>query len=108
VAVADDTLSRQHFLIWQEGSGYLLKDLNSQNGTWVDGERTKTAKLEHDVCIVAGRSVFMFSEHFPAVGTVARPRTGTSGAGAAPAAALTGQQASSLSQPTPNLAEADG
>ncbi len=108
VTIADDTLSRRHFLIWQEGGGFLIKDLNSQNGTWVDGQRTQTTRLEHDVCIVAGRSVFMFSEHFPAVGTAIKPLTATSGAGTLPAAALAGQQASSLSQPTPDVAKADG
>ena len=108
VTISDDTLSRRHFLIWQEEGGFLIKDLNSQNGTWVDGQRTQMTKLQHDVCIVAGRSVFMFSEHFPAVGAAVRPRTATSGAGAVPAAALSGQQASGLSQPTPSAATGNG
>jgi pSer/pThr/pTyr-binding forkhead associated (FHA) protein len=73
VTVPDDTLSRRHFLIWQEGAGFLIKDLNSQNGTWVDGQRTQMTKLRHDVCILAGRTLFMFSEHLPALGTVAKP-----------------------------------
>lgn len=63
VTVADNTLSRRHFLIWREGASFLLKDLNSQNGTWVDGERAQETKLSHNVCIVAGCTVFMFSEH---------------------------------------------
>ena len=71
VTISDDTLSRRHFLIWQEGEGFLIKDLNSQNGTWVDGQRTQTTRLRHDVCIVAGQTVFMFSEHLPAVATPA-------------------------------------
>jgi pSer/pThr/pTyr-binding forkhead associated (FHA) protein len=37
--------------------------LNSQNGTWVDGQRVQGTKLSHDVCIAAGRTLFMFSEH---------------------------------------------
>ena len=63
VIVPDDTLSRRHFLIWREGESFLIKDLSSQNGTWVDGERAEGTKLSHDVCIVAGRTVFMFCEH---------------------------------------------
>jgi len=37
VLIPDDTLSRRHFLIWQQGESFLIKDLGSQNGTWVDG-----------------------------------------------------------------------
>jgi len=63
ITVRDDTLSRRHFMIWREGDSFLIKDLNSQNGTWVDGQRVKGATLRQDVCIAAGRTLFMFSEH---------------------------------------------
>ena len=108
VTVPDDTLSRRHFLIEKEGTGFLIKDLDSQNGTWVDGQRTQMTQLRHDVCIVAGRTVFMFSEHLPAVGTVAKPLTTTLGAAAVLAAALPGPMAPAFPQSTPRLAKADG
>jgi ABC transport system ATP-binding/permease protein len=63
VTISDDTLSGRHFMIWREGDSYLIKDLNSQNGTWVDGQRVQGTTLRHDVCIAAGRTLFMFSEH---------------------------------------------
>ena len=63
VPIPDGTLSRRHFLIWREGEGFMVKDLGSQNGTWVDGQRAQGTKLSHNVCIVAGRTVFMFCEH---------------------------------------------
>jgi pSer/pThr/pTyr-binding forkhead associated (FHA) protein len=50
-------------MIWREGDSFLIKDLNSQNGTCVDGQRVKGTTLRHDVCIAAGRTLFMFSEH---------------------------------------------
>ena len=62
VAVADDTLSRRHFVIWREGQDYLIKDLDSQNGTWVDGRRAQGTKLRPNDCILAGRTLFLFSE----------------------------------------------
>jgi pSer/pThr/pTyr-binding forkhead associated (FHA) protein len=71
--IPDDTLSRRHFLIWREGEEFLIKDLGSQNGTWVDGQRAKGTKLSHNVCIVAGRTVFMFCEHRLHAGTVRTP-----------------------------------
>jgi len=63
VLIPDDTLSRRHFLIWREGESFLIRDLGSQNGTWVDGQRAQGTKLSHNVCVVAGRTVFMFCEH---------------------------------------------
>lgn len=63
VVIADTTLSRRHFVVWREGDSFLIKDLNSQNGTWVDGQRAQGTKLCHNVCIVAGKTLFMFSEH---------------------------------------------
>ena len=73
VTIHDDTLSRWHFLIWREGDSFLIKDLNSQNGTWVDGQRTRETTLRHDVCIAAGRTLFMFSEHRLPASTVTKP-----------------------------------
>jgi pSer/pThr/pTyr-binding forkhead associated (FHA) protein len=63
VVISDTTLSRRHFMVWREGDSFLIKDLNSQNGTWVDGQRAQGTKLCQNVCIVAGKTLFMFSEH---------------------------------------------
>ncbi|MCX6923378.1 MAG: FHA domain-containing protein [Verrucomicrobia bacterium] len=73
VTVPDNTLSRRHFLIWREGERFLIKDLNSQNGTWVDGQRAQGVELSHNFCIVAGRTVFMFTEHNPPSGAEPKP-----------------------------------
>lgn len=62
IVINDAALSRRHFLISRDGNGYLLKDLGSRNGTWVDGRRAKATKLHHHDCILAGRTLFMFSE----------------------------------------------
>ena len=63
VPVLDDSLSRLHFTIWREGNRFLIKDLNSQNGTWVDGQRAQGNTLRHNDCILAGRTLFLFHEH---------------------------------------------
>ncbi len=63
VVVADPTLSRLHFCIENDGREFLLKDLNSQNGTWVDGRRAnRSLSLHHHDCILAGRSLFLFKQ----------------------------------------------
>jgi pSer/pThr/pTyr-binding forkhead associated (FHA) protein len=70
VTIADGSLSRRHFLIMRTGQDYLLKDLESQNGTWVDGRLADTVKLHNHDCILAGRTLFLFSELTPPAGTV--------------------------------------
>ena len=62
VQIDDGSLSRLHFSIGREGAAFVLKDLKSQNGTSVDGKRVESVKLRHHDCIVAGRTVFLFSE----------------------------------------------
>lgn len=63
VVIEDETLSRRHFLIVKQGTNYVLQDLDSQNGTWVDGRRARARAtlLHHHDCIAAGRTIFMFS-----------------------------------------------
>lgn len=65
IVIEDPALSRRHFLIVRESGGYLIKDLKSQNGTWVDGQRAQVSKLRHHDCILAGRTLFVFSERQP-------------------------------------------
>ena len=62
VIIDDQALSRRHFLIRRKGTSFVLKDLNSQNGTWVDGQRAQEANLHHHDCILAGRTLFMFHQ----------------------------------------------
>ncbi len=61
VVINDATLSRQHFVVQRSGEAYQLKDLKSQNGTWVDGHLAKDTLLHHHDCILAGRTIFLFS-----------------------------------------------
>jgi pSer/pThr/pTyr-binding forkhead associated (FHA) protein len=63
ITIPDNTLSRQHFLIWREGDSFRIKDLNSENGTSVDGERVQEATLRNVVCVAAGRTLFIFREN---------------------------------------------
>jgi pSer/pThr/pTyr-binding forkhead associated (FHA) protein len=61
--VDDPSLSRGHFLVVREASQFVLADLDSQNGTWVDGKRVRGCKLASGQMIRAGQSLFYFSEH---------------------------------------------
>jgi pSer/pThr/pTyr-binding forkhead associated (FHA) protein len=68
--VADASLSRSHFMVVQEGGHDLLVDLESRNGTAVDGEPVAGRRLAHGAMIRAGNSLFYYSqeaslEHLP-------------------------------------------
>jgi pSer/pThr/pTyr-binding forkhead associated (FHA) protein len=77
--VDDQGLSRRHFLIVRNGAGYVIKDLNSRNGTWVEGHRVLTQKLHHNDRILAGSTRFIFADPSAAASSVAREHTGPNG-----------------------------
>jgi pSer/pThr/pTyr-binding forkhead associated (FHA) protein len=45
VVIASKNVSRQHARITREGHGFVLTDLNSTNGTWLQGQRVTTHTL---------------------------------------------------------------
>ncbi len=68
IRINDASLSRRHFIILREGQDYLLRDLGSRNGTFVDGRPAQNTRLHHHDCIVAGRTVFLFAAPQPVAG----------------------------------------
>ena len=63
--VEDDALSRGHFIITRDGADFLLADLDSRNGTWVNGRQVSTHKLRPGDLISAGGSLFYFADAVP-------------------------------------------
>ena len=60
VAVADPSVSRKHCLLRREDSRFQIKDLESRNGTLVNGVAVKEHWLRHGDEIATGDSVFLF------------------------------------------------
>ncbi len=61
VAVIDPSISRKHCLFRLEEDGrFQIKDLDSRNGTLVNGQAVKQQYLHHGDEIAAGDSVFVF------------------------------------------------
>ncbi len=58
--ISDPSVSRRHCLIQPEGAGFKLRDLDSRNGTMVNGEVVKDHWLHHQDEISVGDSVFRF------------------------------------------------
>lgn len=55
LVIADETVSRYHFEVVEEESGYLVRDVGSTNGTIVDGARIREAYLRSGATVTAGR-----------------------------------------------------
>jgi pSer/pThr/pTyr-binding forkhead associated (FHA) protein len=79
VKVADDGLSRRHFMVAREGAEFVIQDLSSRNGTWVHGHRTLTARLHHGDCILAGHTLFRFCDDRAEVSPALQPEAGPHG-----------------------------
>jgi pSer/pThr/pTyr-binding forkhead associated (FHA) protein len=56
-------VSRRHARLIFENNGFTIKDLNSNNGTYVNGERVPEARLKQGDRIQVGPAVFLFSEY---------------------------------------------
>lgn len=60
IQIRDDYVSRNHFVIWQSGNRYFLKDLGSGNGTFVNGHRIPhgaIVEVNNGTAIVVGMSM---------------------------------------------------
>jgi hypothetical protein len=60
IQLADPNVSRRHAELRQEGSAYWLIDLDSTNGSQVNGQRTARAKLESGDTITVGSTELVF------------------------------------------------
>jgi|SRR3954467_14197237 len=76
VKIDDDGLSRRHFTIVREGGEFVVRDLSSRNGTWIEGERRTHAILRDGDSIQAGRTVFKFCEQILRSDVILRRLTG--------------------------------
>ncbi|HUT37407.1 MAG TPA: FHA domain-containing protein, partial [Planctomycetota bacterium] len=60
--ILDEQASRAHFAVFHDGKEYLLEDLGSANGTYLNDERVQTIiPLQHEDMIRAGSTVLRFS-----------------------------------------------
>jgi FhaA, N-terminal domain/FHA domain len=62
IPVPDPNVSRRHAEVRQDGSGYVLVDLESTNGVEVEGRRVKQLKLEDGTTFTIGSTKIVFSQ----------------------------------------------
>jgi pSer/pThr/pTyr-binding forkhead associated (FHA) protein len=65
VALDDETASRQHVRIRREKKRFVLFDLGSSNGTFVNRERVQRHELEDGDVIRVGETLLLFKEAKP-------------------------------------------
>lgn len=64
ISFSDNALSRQHFAIEENDGIFTITDLNTLNGTTVNGVRlTSRVKLENGDVIIAGNEKFVFNRN---------------------------------------------
>jgi transcriptional regulator with GAF, ATPase, and Fis domain len=61
LALVDETVSRVHFEIMRDAKGYLVRDLKSTNGTFLDGAEVKEAYLRAGSVIGVGATELKFT-----------------------------------------------
>ncbi len=65
VCLEDPFVSRHHCVIRNEGDEYTIEDLNSANGTYLNGERVSAGSLKEGCLIQIGTSRFLFKLQDP-------------------------------------------
>ena len=61
LVLGDETVSRVHFEILRDAKGYLVRDMKSTNGTFLDGAEVKEAYLRAGSVIAAGSVELKFT-----------------------------------------------
>lgn len=71
IRLLNRAVSRLHFRVWRDSTGYWLRDLNSTNRTFLNDRPVVEARLKDGDVIAAGGTVFLFSQRVDAEQPVA-------------------------------------
>lgn len=73
IRLLNRAVSRLHFRVWRDATGYWLRDLNSTNRTFLNDRPVVEARLKDGDVIAAGGTVFLFSQRTDTDVPVAAP-----------------------------------
>ena len=68
ISINDASVSRKHAKVFFNGHAYFIKDLKSQNGTWIDGniiQANKKFEVEQGVSVAVGNVLLSFGRKTP-------------------------------------------
>lgn len=69
--IPDVTVSREHFILEQDQGSFLIRDLGSTNGTWIEDMRIREAYLRPGALIKAGKVELRFEPVYRALALTA-------------------------------------
>ncbi|MFH1807462.1 MAG: sigma 54-interacting transcriptional regulator [Pseudomonadota bacterium] len=75
LVLPDPTVSREHFVLAQDRGSFLIRDLGSTNGTWIDQMRIREAYLRPGALIKAGSVELRFEPLYKPVEVVPSEQT---------------------------------
>ena len=58
----DGAVSTEHAKVYQEGSDFVIRDLASANGTWVNGKKVYHQGLKENDLITVGQTLLVFKQ----------------------------------------------
>ncbi|PWT82740.1 MAG: sigma-54-dependent Fis family transcriptional regulator [Acidobacteria bacterium] len=73
LCIADPSVSRRHSQIQKDGTEFVLTDLDSLNGTFINDVPVKTRRLQHGDRVRVGESQFLFLLHDGEIVTTSSP-----------------------------------
>ena len=62
IRIRAKSVSREHCTIEREGEDYVLRDLSSTSGTFLDGKRVERLRVRHGMAVHIGPAVLRFVE----------------------------------------------
>ena len=62
IQIRAKSVSREHCTIEREGQDFVLRDLGSTGGTFLDGKRVDRVRLRHGIAVKVGPAVLKFFE----------------------------------------------
>jgi transcriptional regulator with GAF, ATPase, and Fis domain len=63
VALDDARMSRRHAQLTRVAAGWIVEDLGSKNGTWIDGRPPTSRPLRDGEAILVGHTALVFRDH---------------------------------------------
>jgi pSer/pThr/pTyr-binding forkhead associated (FHA) protein len=76
VVIDNPAVSSHHACVFRDGDNWVVEDLDSKNGTFVNGKRVARQVLQHADVLLIGKHTLMFDQH--AAGAPASEHTGPS------------------------------
>ncbi len=65
IQLPDEKISKHHGVLLQTQDGWVIEDLKSRNGLFVNGQRTTRAELKDGDCVRIGPHEFYFETNVP-------------------------------------------